>query len=75
MPSPPPLNLIWLWGSILSSSNSHLHPRTLHVFTTFIRRDNPQENSDNAGERRRQVLAIGAVSTGAFAALGSSLTI
>lgn len=74
MRSPPPLNPIWLGGSILSGSNLHLHPHTLHVFTTFIRRDNPQENSDNAGERRRQVLAIW-VSTGAFAALGSSLTI
>lgn len=70
-PLPPPLNPIWLWGSIPSGCSPHIHPRTLHVFTTFIHRDSPHRNSsDNAGERRQQGRAIRVVGTGAFAALG-----
>ena len=36
MPSPsPPLNPIWLWGSIPSGCSPHLYPHTLGIFTTF----------------------------------------
>lgn len=71
MPSPsPPLNPIWLWGSIPSGCSLHLYPHTLGIFTTFIHCGALMETAESS-----KAPAVRVVGTGALAALGSFLPV
>jgi len=68
----PPLNPIWLWGSIPSGCSPHLYPHTLGIFTAFIHCGALTETAES---KKRQAPAVRVVGTGAVAALGSFLPV